>query len=72
MPGKTVIMATEKSKEAFLDALMNNRFYATEARYVRFDAVSNIGVDSELRAYSDSKVRIANLLLFSPADLITE
>ncbi len=27
-PGKTVIMAGEKSKEAFLDAIYNNRFYA--------------------------------------------
>ncbi len=27
-PGKTVIMAAEKTKEAFLDALYNNRFYA--------------------------------------------
>lgn len=29
-PGKTVIMAPEKSKEAFIDALRSNRFYATE------------------------------------------
>ena len=29
--GKTVIMASEKSKEAFLDALRNNRTYATES-----------------------------------------
>lgn len=28
-PGKTVIMAPEKSKEAFLDAILNNRVYAT-------------------------------------------
>jgi len=27
-PGKTVIMAPEKSKEAFVDALLNNRVYA--------------------------------------------
>ena len=30
-PGKTVIMAKEKSKEAFLDALRNNRFYGSES-----------------------------------------
>ena len=28
-PGKTVIMATEKSKEAFHDAILSNRMYAT-------------------------------------------
>jgi len=28
LPGKTVIMAPEKSKEAFLDALLHNRVYA--------------------------------------------
>lgn len=27
-PGKTIIMAAEKSKEAFLDAIWNSRFYA--------------------------------------------
>lgn len=30
-PGKTVLMAKEKSKEAFLDALRSNRFYGTES-----------------------------------------
>ena len=30
-PGKTVIMAPERSKEAFLDAFRNNRVYATES-----------------------------------------
>lgn len=30
-PGKTVLMAYENSKEAFLDALFNRRFYATES-----------------------------------------
>ncbi|MBE6713649.1 MAG: hypothetical protein E7580_09120 [Ruminococcaceae bacterium] len=34
-PGKTVIMAYEKSKEAFLDALFARRFYATESGNVR-------------------------------------
>ncbi|MBE6630692.1 MAG: hypothetical protein E7624_07595 [Ruminococcaceae bacterium] len=33
--GKTVIMAREKSKEAFLDALLANRFYATETGNVK-------------------------------------
>ena len=35
MPGKTVIMATERSREAFIDALLNNRFYATESGNVK-------------------------------------
>ncbi len=35
MPGKTVIMAKEKSKEAFHDALLHNRFYATESGNVK-------------------------------------
>lgn len=34
MRGKTVIMATEKSREAFLDALLQNRFYASESANV--------------------------------------
>ena len=34
-PGKTVLMAREKSKEAFLDALLARRFYATESGDVK-------------------------------------
>lgn len=34
-PGKTVIMAYEKSKEAFLDALWARRFYATESGNIK-------------------------------------
>ena len=34
-PGKTVIMAPERTKEAFLDALRNNRVYATESGNVK-------------------------------------
>jgi len=30
-PGKTIIMACEKSKEAFLDAMLHNRIYACES-----------------------------------------
>ena len=33
--GKTVIVATEKSKEAFLDAILSNRMYATSTGNVR-------------------------------------
>jgi len=40
-PGKTVIMAYEKSKEAFLDALFARRFYATESGNVRVDYTVN-------------------------------
>ena len=35
LPGKTIIMATEKSKEAFLDALLNNRAYASASGNVK-------------------------------------
>lgn len=35
MPGKTIIMAPEKSKEMFLDALLNRRFYACESGNVK-------------------------------------
>lgn len=35
LPGKTVIMATEKSREAFLDALLNRRFYGCESGNVQ-------------------------------------
>ena len=31
MPGKTVFLAPEKSKEMFIDAILNNRVYATES-----------------------------------------
>lgn len=35
MPAKTIVMATEKSREAFLDALRSNRFYACESGNVK-------------------------------------
>jgi hypothetical protein len=34
-PGKTVVMAKEKTREAFVDAFRNNRFYATESGNVK-------------------------------------
>ena len=34
-PGKTIIMAAEKSKEAFTDALRNNRAYASDSGNVK-------------------------------------
>ncbi len=34
-PGKTVIMAPEKTKEAFLDAILNNRMYASSTGNVK-------------------------------------
>lgn len=34
-PGKTVIMAEDKSKEAFLDAILNNRMYATSTGNIK-------------------------------------
>ena len=48
-PGKTVIMAYEKSKEAFLDALLARRFYATESGNVRVHyTVNGMGGASDL------------------------
>ncbi len=41
MPGKTIIMAPEKSKEAFLDALRNNRFYACESGNLKIRLLAN-------------------------------
>ncbi len=35
MRAKTVLLAREKSREAFIDALRNNRFYATESGNVK-------------------------------------
>lgn len=40
-PSKTVIMAKEKSREAFIDALRNNRFYATESGNVKLKYTVN-------------------------------
>jgi hypothetical protein len=34
-PGKTILMAPEKTKEAFLDALQSRRFYASESGNVK-------------------------------------
>lgn len=34
-PGKTVVMATENTKEAITDALINNRFYGSESGNVK-------------------------------------
>jgi len=40
-PGKTIIMAPEKTKEAFTDALMNNRFYACSSGNVKLKYTVN-------------------------------
>ena len=40
-PGKTVIMASERSKEAFTDALMNNRAYASDSGNVKLRLLVN-------------------------------
>jgi len=42
------------------------RFAPMRARFVRFAALSNIGVDSGLAAYRDSRMKIANLAIFEP------
>lgn len=40
-PGKTIIMAAEKSKEAFLDALNNSRFYACSSGNLKLKCCVN-------------------------------
>ncbi|MBE6650120.1 MAG: discoidin domain-containing protein [Ruminococcaceae bacterium] len=40
-PGKTIIMAAEKSKEAFLDALNNQRFYACSSGNLKLKCFVN-------------------------------
>ena len=45
--GKTVILAAEKSREAFLDALRNCRTYATEAGNIKLDYRVNDRFPSE-------------------------
>jgi len=48
-PGKTVIMAPEKSREAFLDAIEHRRFYASESGNVKvFYEVNGITAPCEL------------------------
>ncbi|MBO5220940.1 MAG: discoidin domain-containing protein [Clostridia bacterium] len=46
-PGKTVIMAPEKSGEMFLDALWNRRFYATESGNVKLWYTVNDAIAGE-------------------------
>lgn len=43
MPGRTIILAPEKKKEYFLDALRNARIYATENGNVKLDYTVNGG-----------------------------
>ena len=60
MPGKTVIMAPEKSKEAFLDALLNARFYATESGNVKiFYTVNGLPAASTLPLTDTYHFRVA-------------
>ncbi len=40
-PGKTIIMANEKSREAFIDALRNNRFYGCESGNLKLSYTVN-------------------------------
>lgn len=48
-PGKTMVMAYEKSKEAFLDALMARRFYASESANIKLSyAVNGISAPATL------------------------
>lgn len=52
-PGKTVIMAPEKSKEAFTDALANNRVYACSTGNVKlFYSVNGVAAPATLPAAS--------------------
>ena len=48
-PGRTVIMAPEKTKEAFADAILNNRVYATSTGNVKlFYSVNGISAPADL------------------------
>ena len=50
-PGRTVIMAPEKSKEAFADAIQNNRVYATSSGNVKLlYSVNSTAAPAELPA----------------------
>lgn len=49
LPGRTVIMAPEKSKEAFVDAIMHNRVYATSSGNVKlFYSVNGMAAPADL------------------------
>ncbi len=65
MPGKTVIMAKEKSHEAFLDALLNNRFYATESGNVKLKYKVNGKTAPADLAPTDSYTFEVNLSYFN-------
>lgn len=53
-PGKTVIMAPEKSKEMFLDALLHRRFYATESGNVKLWYTVNGKIAGETLPLTDT------------------
>ncbi len=53
LPGKTVIMAPDGSKEMLLDALYNNRVYATESGQVRLDFSVNGAISGETLPETD-------------------
>ena len=66
MPGKTVIMAPEKSRETFLDALRSNRFYATESGNVKLAySVNGKYAPCDLDNSSSYEFRV-NISSFSP------
>lgn len=53
-PGKTVLMAPEKSREMFLDALLNRRFYATESGNVKLWYTVNGSIAGETLPLTDT------------------
>lgn len=65
-PGKTVIMAHEKSREAFLYAMRENRVYATESGNVKlYWSVNGITAPCTLEECTDYKIH-AELDYFKP------
>ncbi len=61
-PAKTVIMAYEKSKEAFLDALYNLRFYASESANIKLLVKvngKNVPCDLDMAEKYDFSVNIS-------------
>lgn len=59
MKPKTVILAPEKSREAFVDALRNNRFYATESGNVKlFYSVNGKAAPADLDLCTDYRFHV--------------
>ena len=68
-PGKTVVMAEERSKEAIIDAMLSNRVYATESGNVKLKYTVNGKVaPCELPASENTYRFAVELDYFKPDD----